>query len=80
MVSCGAKKLVNEASLVMVLIVKWVRSVGGEDQAGGGHGNLSQYSCMENPVGRGAWGATVHRIARGLDAMEGLLNTHPHVN
>ena len=27
---------------------------------GGGHGNPLQYSCLENPVDRGAWRATVH--------------------
>ena len=26
---------------------------------GGGHGNLLQYSCLENPIDRGAWWATV---------------------
>ena len=26
---------------------------------GGGHGNLLQYSCLESPVDRGAWQATV---------------------
>ena len=31
---------------------------------GGGHGNPLQYSCMENPVGRGAWRATVHGITQ----------------
>ena len=30
---------------------------------GGGRGNLFQYSCLENPVDRGAWWATVHGIA-----------------
>ena len=30
---------------------------------GGGHGNQRQYSCLENPTDRGAWQATVHRIA-----------------
>ena len=30
---------------------------------GGGHGNPLQYSCLENPTGRGAWWATVHRVA-----------------
>ena len=30
---------------------------------GGGHGNPSQYSCLENPKDQGAWQATVHRIA-----------------
>ena len=27
---------------------------------GGGHGNLLQYSCLENAMDRGAWQATVH--------------------
>ena len=31
---------------------------------GGGHGNPLQYSCLENPRGREAWRATVHRVAK----------------
>ena len=31
---------------------------------GGGHGNPFQYSCLVNPMDRGAWWATVHRIAK----------------
>ena len=30
----------------------------------GGHGNPLQYSCLENPLDRGAWWATVHRFAK----------------
>ena len=30
---------------------------------GGGHGKLSQYSCLENSMDRGAWRATVHGVA-----------------
>ena len=29
---------------------------------GGGHGNPLHYSCLENPMDRGAWGATVHGV------------------
>ena len=29
---------------------------------GGGNGNPLQYSCLENPMDRGAWWATVHRV------------------
>ena len=29
---------------------------------GGGHGNPPEYSCLENPMGRGAWRAIVHRV------------------
>ena len=31
---------------------------------GGGHGIPSQYSCLENPMSRGAWWAIVHRVTR----------------
>ena len=31
---------------------------------GGGHGNPLQYSCLENPMERGAWLATVHRVTK----------------
>ena len=32
--------------------------------SGEGNGNPLQYSCLENPMDRGAWQATVHGIAR----------------
>ena len=31
---------------------------------GGGHGNPLQYYCLENPMDRGAWWATVQRVAK----------------
>ena len=31
---------------------------------GGGHGNPLQYACLENPMDRGAWRATVHGVAK----------------
>ena len=31
---------------------------------GGGNGNTLQYSCLGNPMDRGAWWATVHRVAK----------------
>ena len=34
---------------------------------GEGNGNPLQYSCLENPMGRGAWRATVHGVAKELD-------------
>ena len=30
---------------------------------GGGHGNPLQYSCLENPMDRGAWWATSPKVA-----------------
>ena len=31
---------------------------------GGGHGNPLQYACLENPMDRGSWQATVHGVAK----------------
>ena len=39
-------------------IPRWGRS------HGEGNGNPLQYSCLENPMDRGAWWATVHRVAK----------------
>ena len=46
-----------------------VRDVGsipglGRCPGGGGHGNPLQDSCLENPMDRGAWQVTVHRVAK----------------
>ena len=35
---------------------------GSRRSPGGGHGNPLQYSCLENPMDRGAWRAVVHRV------------------
>ena len=48
------------------LIPGWVRS------PGGGHGNPLQYSCLENPMDRGAWRATVHRVAKSRTRLKRL--------
>ena len=42
---------------------------------GGGHGNSLQYSCLENPMDRGAWQAIVHRVAKSQTRLN-QLNTH----
>ena len=34
---------------------------------GEGNGNPLQYSCHGNPIDKGAWPATVHRVAEELD-------------
>ena len=37
---------------------------------GEGNGNPFQYSCLENPMDRGAWWATVHGVAKELDTTQ----------
>ena len=45
--------------------VRVVRSVPGLGRyPGGRNGNPLKYSCLENPMDRGAWWATVHRVAK----------------
>ena len=39
-------------------------SIPGLGRSGEGNGNLLQYSCLGNPMDRGAWCATVHGAAR----------------
>ena len=37
---------------------------------GEGHSNPFQYSCLENPMDRGAWWTTIHGVAKKLDTTE----------
>ena len=42
-----------------------VGSIPGSGKSHGeGHGNPLQYSCLDNPMDRGAWQATVHGVAK----------------
>ena len=44
---------------------------GSERPSGEENGNPLQYSCLENPMDRGAWWATVHGVAKSrLDTTE----------
>ena len=50
-----------------------IRNIGSIPESGRfpgeGNGNPLQYSCLENPMNRGAWQATVHGVAE-LDMTE----------
>ena len=62
------------ASLVVLVVknppanagdLKDAGSVPGSGRScGGEHGNPLLYSCLENPMDRGAWRTTVHGVAR----------------
>ena len=43
---------------------------GSRRSPGVGNGNPLQYSCLENPMGRGAWHATVPEVAKESDTTE----------
>ena len=42
---------------------------------GGGHDNPLHYSCLKTPMDRGAWWATVHRVAKSWTQLKHL-STH----
>ena len=43
---------------------------------GGGNGNPLQYACLKNPMDRGAWWATVHRVAKSQIRLSNLAFMH----
>ena len=51
------------------LIPGWGRS------HGEGNGNPLQYSCLENPIDRGVWRGTIHRVAQSQIQLK-QLSTH----
>ena len=53
----------------------WVLSLLSGRSPGEGNDNPLQYSCLENPVDRGAWWATVHRVTKNQTR---LSNCHTH--
>ena len=53
----------------------WVRSLGLEDHLGGGRGNPLKYSCLENPMDREAWWATVHGVPKSQTRLRNLTYT-----
>ena len=50
-------------------------SILGPGRFPGGHGNPFQYSCLENPMDRGAWQAAGHSVAQSQTRLK-LLSTH----
>ena len=45
---------------------------------GGGHGNPLQCSCLENPMDRGAWRATVHGVPKSQTQLK-RHSVHIHI-
>ena len=53
------------------------RSLGWEDSPGVGSGNPLQYSCLENPMDRGAWWATVRGVTKSQVQLSDLACSSP---
>ena len=73
----GVKELVSNAGYVTDggLIPRLGRSPGGE------HGNPLQYSCLENPMDRGAWRATIQGVAQSQTRLKRQsMHTHTHTH
>ena len=50
-----------------------------QETQGAGNGYPLQYSCLENPMDRGAWRATVGGVTES-DMTEGYTHTHTHTH
>ena len=72
---CILKFLSGDGASQVAVVVKNLPASAGEAREvclvpgsgrspGGGDGNLLQYSCLENPMGRGGWWATVHGASK----------------
>ena len=58
----------------------WVRLLGQGRSPGGGNGKPLQYSCLQNPMDRGAWLATVHRVAKSQTRLSNRVYVHIHTH
>ena len=66
--------MLSRASQVVLLVKNSSTKAGDEGEVGSipgsgrspgeGNGNPLQYSCLENPLDRGAWWAKVHRVVQ----------------
>ena len=45
-----------------------------------GNGNLPQYSCLENPMDRGAWWVTVHGVAKSWTQLSVCAHIHRQIH
>ena len=70
----GIEKKILGASQVVLMVENPLASAGDTRETdsipgsgrspGEGHGSPRQYSCLENPMDRGAWCAIVHGVAK----------------
>ena len=53
-----------------------VQSLGQEDSPGEGNGNPLQYCCLDNPMDRGAWWATVQGVTKSRTRLSDFTSLH----
>ena len=53
-----------------------VRYLGWEETPGEEMATPLQYSCLENPMDRGAWWATVHEVTKSRTELSNLAHVH----
>ena len=53
---------------------------GSRRSPGEGNGNPFHYSCLENPLDRGAWWATVHGVTKSWTRLSTQAHTHTHTH
>ena len=53
---------------------------GSRRSPGGGNGNPLQYSCLENPMDRGVWQATVHGVVKSQTQLFVCTHAHTHTS
>ena len=56
--------------------VGWIPGLG--QSPGEGNGNPLQYSCLENPLNRGTWQATVHRVIKSQTRLSSQARVHTY--
>ena len=61
--SCSSKSILKLNIISFLFIFCWLNVPKIIDPPVEGHGNPLQYSCLENPMDRGAWQATVRGVA-----------------
>ena len=66
--SPGIPLALNDSGSMVKTLLANARDVvsipGSEKSPGGGNGNLRQHSCLESPMGKGAWWTRVHGVTK----------------
>ena len=59
------------------VLMRWMKMEPIIQSDGEGNGTLLQYSCLENPMGGGAWWAAVHGVANSQTRLSDFTFTFP---